>query len=149
MAKALSQMTANQAAQPWVNFLRDCQAYGDDVVYEEQQTTGGTWDAVKDTMVGGSTETVSTTYRKGSLAAPVVLRGSAEKGSIGTAFVMGHQLGEVVAGETHICRMRAEIPLTKSGVYLINGQRWKFTRLIDSYRVGKRTFWNLVQFMRA
>jgi len=149
MAKALSQMTANQVSQQWINFLRDCQAYGDDVVYEEQCTTGGTWDAVKDMMVGGTTKTVAVTYRKGSLAAPVTFNESAEKGGVGTAFVMGHQLGQVIAGETHICRMKPEIPLTKSGVYLINGVRWKFTRLIDSYRVGKRSFWNLVQFSRA
>lgn len=148
MSRPLSKLNANQISEVWVSFLKDCSSHGDDVIYEEVKTTGGTWDPVKDRMVGGGSETVTQTYLRASLEAPVNFNEGATKGS-GTGFVMGHQLGGIVAGETLITRLKIEVPLTQTGTYQIQGQRWKLVRLVDSYRVGKRVFWNLVHLAKA
>jgi len=148
MAAPLSKLNANQISDKWVSFLKDCSSHGDTVIYEEMKTTGGTWDSVKDRMTGGTTAPVTETFVKASLEAPVTFNESSERGS-GSGFVMGHQLGNVTAGDTLVTRFQSKIPLTQTGVYIINGQRWKLSRLVDAYRVGKRVFWNLVHLVKA
>lgn len=145
----LHQLNANQIASKWVGFLRDCSVAGDDIVYSETKTTGGTWDAVKDKMVGGGTTTTTVTYVKAAVATPVRFDEGSTRDGLGSALVLGHKLGDVNTGESYIGRIKSEVPLTKTGTYEIGGMTYKFSRLIDSMRVGKRTFWNLVHFVRA
>lgn len=144
-----SQMNANQITDKFTAFVKDLAAFGDDVLYTEKQTVGGTWDSVADRMVGGSTQEVSTLYPKSSLITPVVFRDGTTPGGGRMAFAMGHQLGDVTSGEAMICRFHANIPLTPTGVYLVGGQRWKLARLVDSYRIGPKVFWNLIQLVKA
>jgi len=147
---ALTTMTANEVSLKWVDFLKDLSAYGMDVTYEEQVTSGGTWDPVADKMAGGTTEPVQTVFTKKALLAPVYFSNSTQNsGQEKTGFALGHQLNDVTQGETMCVRMHISVPLTKTGTYYMLGIPWKIQYLIDSYSVGKRVFWNQVQFEKA
>ena len=147
---ALSTMNANSISVKWIDFIRDLAAFGMDVIYEEQVTTGGTFDPVADKMVGGVTEPSQVTFKKAAINAPVYFSNTVQNsGQEKTSFSMGHQLNDATPGEVLSCRMHIKVPITKTGVYYMMGTSWKVNTLIDSYTVGARTFWNMVQFEKA
>ena len=145
----LGRNTANQVSEKWVQFLKDCSAYGDTVLYTEIQVVGGDYDPITDRIVGGVDTPVTQTFVKGALAAPVKVDEGGSTDRMGESMVMGHKLGGVIYGESYIARVKQEMPLTPTGVYAVNGINYKFSRLLDTMRVGKRVMWNLVLFVRG
>lgn len=147
---ALNKLNANQVSEKWVGFLKECSSFGDTVIYTEMKQSGGTWDAVKDRMVGAVETPVSQTFVKAALVAATRFDETNDaKSGMGEAFVMGHRLGDVVTGETYIARFKVEVPLTASGIYTINGMTYVFQRLVDSMRFGSRVMWNLALLVRS
>ena len=149
MPIALGKQNANQIADRWINFLKECSNYGDDISYTEMNMVGGSHDDVTDQTIGGVLTPSTTIYRKCAVAAPSQMRDTAFKAGYGEAFVLGHQVGGVTLGETYIARLKMDVPLSKTGIYLINGVTYKFTQLLDAMRVGKRVVWNLAMFARS
>ena len=144
----LHKMTANQLAEIKNDFLKDLSIHGDDVVYTEKKATGGTWDAVKDQMTGGTISDVSVAYRRALLIAPVKLTEETASGK-GIGYAFGSNIGEVVVGSTLVARVHTRVPLTQSGVYEFQGMKWKLQRIVESYSIGRKKIWNLVKFVRA
>ena len=148
--QALSKLNANQISEKWVSFLKECSAFGEDVTYLTEKVTGGTFDAVADKVSGGSTTSVSTTFSKASLDAPISFSESGvDTGGGKTGVVFGHKLGGLIIGETRVTRFTEGVPINTAATYRISGMDWKVVRLVDSYSVGKKVFWNLVQLAKA
>lgn len=149
MPVQLSSLNANQVSNKWVEFLKDCAAFGDDVSYITKVFTGGALDPVTDKIVGGAEVSNEVFYPRSALAAPVRYDERLDKSGMGNAIVLGHQLGGVVTGETYIARVKVNLPLSATAVYQINGMNYRFTKLVDTFRIGRKAMWNLAMFTRA
>lgn len=144
---------ANQYAEVRNNFLRALtQPGGADVVLVESVTTGGTWDAERDRMVGASTAEKRTTFIRHALLIPVKIADdpTADDGKTQVAFSHGNNLGSIGIGEVLVCKVRPSVPLSTAHRYEIAGNTYKFDSILEARSFGvNKPLWNLVKFVRG
>lgn len=140
--------TANQIAEIFNDFVKDCAAHGEDIIYTEVKTTAGTWDHVKEQMVGGTTTKVDTMYTRSGLIAPTKLSEDSTTGK-GIGYAYGVEVTDIIIGSTLIMRVKTAVPITQSGTYRIQGTTYKVDKLLESYAIGRKKCWNLVKFVRT
>ena len=139
--------TANQLAQAKVDFLKDCQLYGEDILSVNFVQTG-TFDHVLDKPTGGTTVRNETVYPKAILLAKVKY----DVGEDGTQYaaVLGHRLTSLPSSGILVGKVKVGVPLTPTTVYEILGSSYRFSRILDSVAIsGKKVIYNLVLFVKA
>lgn len=148
----LKNRTANELAAVKNEFLRALRGPGGaDIVVQQEETTGGTFDSTTDTFTGGTTAMVSKTYARAALLAPVrmsdVEAGGAKERQ---AFSLGYNLGAVGINEVLVCKVRPTVPLNSQARYLIAGSVYRFDGVLQAYNYGPRLpIMNLVKFVKA
>lgn len=144
---------ANQYAEVKANFLRALKMPGGaDVVVIESVTTGGTFDAARDQMVGATTTEKETLYPRHALLTNIKIAEDmpVEDRRESMAFSQGHELGVMGIGEVLVAKVRPELPLSPSFLYRIAGNLYKFDKILESRAFGmNKPLWNLVKFVRG
>lgn len=149
-------VTGNQMVEKRNEFLKDCAIYGTDITYIERVNTPGDFDPVTDTYANGTVEEKPTAFPKGILLVPV--RASNADGildntnstSMSVGFAMGFKF-EGIDLRVHIfAKVQPQIPLTPTGIYEINGVRYRIKEVLHNQAFsGALPIWNVVRFEKA
>lgn len=142
--------TANQIAEKKHDFLKDLRIFGNDVIYVEQIDTG-TWDPVTDRKIG-SKEYREILYIKAILQLPIKSGAQddlTESTNSTSSFAGGHKLNVVDITGSIVGKLRVEVPLTMTGVYVINGISYRLKAILDNQNIGQLALWNVVHFVKA